>query len=91
MEVLNEANNQNSEKEKQFAEYLLNKGYIKGPEKCQYGCAKFYIQKDSSNKNTGCIFLWENYKCRKKYSVRINSIFELFPYNSLFLLAYILT
>ena len=47
----------------------------------------FSIQKDNQNKNTVCIFRSAYYKCRKKFNVRINSIFELFLYNWLLLLA----
>lgn len=83
MQGSSQVNNKVKDTEQEFATYLYKKGFLKGPGKCQCNCENFSIQNDNSNKTSGCIFRCLNYKCRKKYSVRINSLFELFPYNSL--------
>ena len=39
----------------------------------------FTIQNDAYNKTSDCIFRYTNYKCKLKYSIRINSLFDNLP------------
>lgn len=61
-----------------LANALYHKGYLPGPNKCTYNNTQFTIQQDSSNKTSNCYFRFQNYKCRKKYAIRINSFFSCF-------------
>ena len=83
--------NQNSNTEVDYAKYLQKKGLLPGPELCSCHSQNFSIQIEKSNKTSGCIYRCSNYKCRKKFSIRANSIFELFPYNSLMLISEIIS
>jgi len=82
---------QDIDKEIEFAKFLYKKGYLPGPKKCDWCKDIFNIQKGSSCKTSGCIFRCSNYACRKKFSIRKNSIFELFPYIPLLIFADIIS
>ena len=43
----------------------------------------FTIQKDSSNKISNCCYRCQNYKCRRKFPVRINTFFSELPFHKL--------
>ena len=66
-------------KEKQNMQNIYPKGYLPGPGTCSCGNKNFIIQNDSYSKTSGCIFRCSNYKCRKRYPIRINSLFAKFP------------
>ena len=65
------------------AKYLRNLGYISWLIKYDCGNKYFEIYNDSHNKASEYNFRCINYKCRKKYSIRINSFFYSFPFISL--------
>ena len=71
----------------EYSKYLRNARYIPGPTECDYGNNKFEIYNDSYNKASGCSFRCLNTKCRRKYSIRINSLFNLFPFVSLMVIS----
>jgi len=77
----NDINAQKSEIE--YAKYLWNVGYIPRSQQFVCGNNNFEIYNDSYNKTSGCSYRCLNSKCRRKYSVRINSFYNLFPYVSL--------
>jgi len=83
-------NDQGNNNEYDYAIFLEKKGLLPGPGKCQCQSEEFIIQKDCTDKTSGCIFRCRNNKCRKKFSVRINSLFELFLYNTLNLITSII-
>ena len=56
---------------------------LKGPEKCVCNSQIFAIQKSSSNKTSNCCYLCQNYKCRKKYPIKINTFFSELPFQKL--------
>ena len=58
---------------------LFKMGYLKGIKECKCGSTSFTIQNDAYNKTSGCIFRYTNYKCKLKYSIRINSLFDNLP------------
>ena len=62
-----------------FAIQLLYKGILKMPDICSCGKNKFTLQKDNSCKTSGICYRCNNYKCKKKFSVRNNTIFANFP------------
>ena len=63
---------------------FFSKGWLTGPLKCTLcNGINFSIQNDSSNKTSGCCFRCLNYKCKKKYNIRINSIYEKIPQQKL--------
>ena len=82
---------QYNNKEIQFAQYLFEKGFLPGPKSCDCGRNIFKIQKDNSCKTSGCIFRCSNYPCRKKFSIRKNSIYELFPFTPLLVISEIIS
>lgn len=50
----------------------------------------FSIQNDSSYKISQCLFRWSNSQCRKKFRIRINFIYDFFPYSTLRLISQII-
>jgi hypothetical protein len=76
--------------EKDFALYLRDKGLLPGPEQCKYNCKIFSIQKDISSKTSQCVFRCANSKCRRKFRIRIKSLYVLFPYITLRLISEII-
>ena len=72
-----------AEKEIDVAKRLFADGYLPSPIKCSCGAKNFNINYDSSNQTSLCSFRCTNYKCRKKYSKRINSFYSLFSFTPL--------
>ena len=62
-----------------FAIQLLDKEILKMPDICSCGKNNFTLQKDNSCKTSGICYRCNNYKCKKKFSVRNNTIFANFP------------
>ena len=91
MGIQNNIIDQNSNTEVDYAKYLQKEGLLPGPDICACNSKNFSIQIDKSNKTSGCIYRCSNYKCRKKFSIRTNSIYELFPFNSLKLILEIIS
>ena len=54
-------------------------GYLPGPYTWCCGNAEFRIQLDNIYKTSKICYRCSNYKCKKRYNVRINSFFEDFP------------
>jgi len=61
-----------------YVKGLYNKGYLVGPQVCVCDNRQFNIYKDSSYKRNKCSFSCNNYKCKKKFSITINSFFQNF-------------
>ena len=74
----------------EYAITLYNKGYLKGPITCQCGCKLFKIYYDSYYKVNQCSFRCSNYKCRRRYSITINSFFNNFTYQNIQLISEII-
>ena len=90
MEIEDKENNLNVN-ETTFANELFSKGWLPGPLKCSLcNGINFSIQNDRNNKTSGFCFRCLNYKCKKKYNIRINSIFEKFPQQKLSLITEII-
>ena len=68
------------ENEKAYANNLYIKNFFLGPRKCTCNSYTFTIQIDNSNKTSKCSFSWNNYICRKKFPIRINSMYQEFPF-----------
>ena len=68
------------ENEKEYANNLYIKKILPGPRKCTCNSSTFTIQIDNSNKISKSCFLCTNYLCRKKYPIRINSLYQEFPF-----------
>ena len=66
-----------------YARSLYDKGFICGPGICSCGSNKFNIYKDAKYKVNNCSFTCGNYKCRKQYSITINSFFDAFSRHNL--------
>ena len=62
----------------EYSKSLYDKGYIYVPDVCSCGSNKFNIYKDVKYKVNNCSFSCCNYKCRKQYSITINSFFDPF-------------
>ena len=73
--------------ESYFANYLFEKSYLPGPIKCVCGGTSFVIYKDSTNQTSGCSFRCPNTFCRRRYPIKINSLFEKFAYIRLDIMA----
>jgi len=71
--------NENKNDEYSYSIQLYKMGYLKGPKEYKCGRTSFSIQNDANNKTSGCIFSCINYKCKLKYSIRINSLFDNLP------------
>ena len=65
--------------EQNVANQLFKAGFLPDPGKCSYVSESFTIQIDDSNTTSGICFRCTNNKCRKKFSIRINSLFAKFP------------
>ena len=79
----NTIQDQNITNESDYAKYLCAKRILPGTIKCSCNNTYFTIQNDANNITSGCCFRCNNSKCRKKYSIRINSFFSKFPYQKL--------
>ena len=53
---------------------------FQGPIKCSCGATYYIIQQDSSNHTSLCAFRCPNWKCRRKFPIRINSFYASFNY-----------
>ena len=78
------------EDETNYAKYLYVKGFLPGPIKCSCGGTNFNIYKDSQYSTSQCSFKCLNNSCRKRYQIRINSLFNKFPYIRLDLISEII-
>ena len=78
------------EDETNYAKYLYVKGFLPGPIKCSCGGTNFNIYKDSQYCISQCSFRCLNISCRKRYQIRINSLFNKFPYIRLDLISEII-
>ena len=65
--------------EENVANQLYKAGFLPGPGKCSCESESFSIRIDNSNFTSGICFRCTNNKCRKKFSIRINSLFAKFP------------
>ena len=81
---------QDNIQEFEFTQFLFDKGYLPGPIRWDWGKNSFSIQKDRMCKTSGCIFSCLNYTCRKKFSIRKYSIYELFPFIQLLVISEII-
>ena len=68
------------ENEKEYANSLYIKKILPGPGTCSCNSSNFTIQMDNSNKTSKCCFRCNNYLCRKKFPIRINSLYQEFPF-----------
>ena len=68
------------EEETNYAKYLYDKGYLPSPIKCTCGGTNFTIYKDSQYSTSQCSFRCLNNSSRKRYQIRINSLFNKFTY-----------
>ena len=68
------------ENEKAYANNLYIKKILPGPKKCTCNSSNFTIQTDNSNITSKCCFRCTNYLCRKKFPIRINSLYSEFPF-----------
>ena len=79
MYIEDEENNLNIN-ETTFANEFYSKGWLTGTLKCTLSNGiNFSIQNDSNNKTSGYCFKCLNYKCKRIYNIRTNSIYEKFP------------
>lgn len=69
----------NQEEEINFAKKLYEKKILPGPGQRSCGTTIFKIYYDSLYKTNPMSFTCANPKCRKKYSILINSFFSKFP------------
>jgi len=76
--------------EKDFAIYLGDNVFLPGPEQCKCNGKIFSIQKDILSKTSECVFRCPNSKCRRNFRIRINSLYDLFPYNTFRLISEII-
>ena len=53
--------------------------YLSGPEKCDCENIEFLIQIDNNYKISTLIYRCSNYKCKKRFNLRINSFSDDFP------------
>jgi len=68
----------------------MKKDFFQGPKSCICGTNFFNIYSDSSYKINGCTFICGNSKCRRKYSITINSFYEKFSKQKLSLISEII-
>jgi len=80
---MNNENNIEENSEIELAKTLNERSILKGPQKCVCNSTVFSIQKDASNKISGICFRCSNFKCRRKYPIRINLLFSLFQFQKL--------
>ena len=78
------------EDETNYAKYLYVKGFLPGPIKSSCGGTNFNIYKDSQYSTSQSSFRCLNNSCRKRYQIRINSLFHKFPYIRLDLISEII-
>ena len=53
--------------------------YLSGPEKCDCGNIEFLIQSNNNYNVFILIYRCSNYKCKKRFNLRINSFSDDFP------------
>ena len=80
---MNNENNIEENSEIELAKTLNERSILPGLQKCVCNSIVFSIQKVASNKTSGICFSYPNYKCRRKYPIRINCLFSLFPFQKL--------
>ena len=76
--------------ETNYAKYLYVKGFLPGLIKCSCLGTNFNIYKDSQYSTNQCNFRCLNNSFRKRYQIRINSLFNKFPYIRLDLISEII-
>lgn len=69
--------------------YMKNIIFL-GPINCKCGSYNIAIYKDSTYHTSGCSFRCNNNLCRRRYPIRINSLFEKFSYIRLEIIAEII-
>ena len=74
---------QQNENEIKYSTELYTKGILPGPGVCVCQSKIFTIQWDNSNKTSKCCFLYKNQKCWRKFSIRIKSLYNEFPFHKL--------
>ena len=73
-----------------YAIVLYKKGYLVGPKVCVCGNKCFNIYKDLKYKTNQCSFSCNNYKCKRKFPITINSFFQNFPNQNIRLISEIM-
>ena len=71
---------EDQENKKEYANNLFIKKIQPGPRKCTFNSSTFTIEIDNSNQISKCCFRCINYLCRKKFHIRINSLYHEFPF-----------
>ena len=74
-----EGSNENQDIEFEYATKLFNQKILPGPGQCDCGYSNFEIQIYKSIKTSGKVLRCSNNICRKRYPIRVNSFFSLFP------------
>jgi len=75
-----ESINQDKTSEYNLANKLYYLKYLRSLEKCTCNSTYFKIKEDNYNRISGICFGFNNNKCKKKYSIRINSFFSKFVF-----------
>ena len=71
--------NDNQYIELEYATKLFNQKILPGPGHCDCGHTNFSIQIYNNLKTSNVVFRCSKNKCRKRYPIRANSFFSLFP------------